>query len=548
MRDKIKALWRKTSWAWSPESERESSEAIVKNFWLHWFPAKVARASMDWNYSFWLGTASASLLLILTITGVMLMFFYVPSTERAYGSIKDLEYAVSFGRILRNQHRWAAEGMVAVVYIHMARVFFTGAYRGTRAINWVVGVVLFLATLFLSFTGYLLPWDQLAFWAITVGTSIAKQAPLVGPTIQFLLLGGNEIGQQTLLRFYVLHVFFLPVFVWVLFAYHMWRVRKDGGLAAVERMRNERVMAPKATPKTKSYSLFGLTPGTSVQVMSSTGLEESDQVFSSPNMSRRIALVFLVVFNLTLLAAIMFNAPLEGLANPSVTPNPAKAPWYFVWLQELVASTTIRFGGFTVSGALLGGILLPGFLLAVLTLWPWLDRSPLRAEGRWLAPERKRQNADLRRRDARDHHPDHGRRLFARAPIGGSTGPASRAPRRRGSTDMADKNESFEAKDFGWLVAMSIMFLVLVAVCFWREFSTEWGGYQREFPQLLGHYGKAQDAARLSAGDSANLDSQDRSDRSMHHLPSRLRMVFRSSRYDRRAVEAASDERLAGEA
>ena len=233
MGDKIKALWRKTAWAWSPDSDRESSEAIVKNFWLHWFPAKVARASMDWNYSFWLGTASASLLLILTVTGVMLMFFYVPSTERAYGSIKDLQYAVSFGRLLRNQHRWAAEGMVAVVYIHMARVFFTGAYRGQRAINWVVGVVLFLATLFLSFTGYLLPWDQLAFWAITVGTSIAKQAPFVGPTIQFLLLGGHEIGQQTLLRFYVLHVFFLPVFVWILFAYHMWRVRKDGGLAAV---------------------------------------------------------------------------------------------------------------------------------------------------------------------------------------------------------------------------------------------------------------------------------------------------------------------------
>ena len=231
MSDKLKSLWRKGFWAWSPESERESSEAIVRNFWLHWFPAKVARASMDWNYSFWLGTASVALLLILTVTGVMLMFFYVPSTERAYGSIKDLEYAVSFGRLLRNQHRWAAEGMVAVVYIHMARVFYTGAYRGTRAINWVVGVVLFLSTLFLSFTGYLLPWDQLAFWAITVGTSIAKQAPLVGPTIQYILLGGHEIGQQTLLRFYVLHVFFLPVFVWVLFGYHMWRVRKDGGIS-----------------------------------------------------------------------------------------------------------------------------------------------------------------------------------------------------------------------------------------------------------------------------------------------------------------------------
>ena len=138
-------LWRAIAWTWSPESERESSEAIVRNMWLHWFPAKITRAAMSWNYSMWLGTVSASLFLILTITGVMLMFFYVPSTERAYGSIKDLEFAVSFGRILRNQHRWAAEGMVAVVFLHMARVFFTGAYRGTRAANWLVGVVLLAA-------------------------------------------------------------------------------------------------------------------------------------------------------------------------------------------------------------------------------------------------------------------------------------------------------------------------------------------------------------------------------------------------------------------
>src|SRR5277367_1666444 len=185
---------------------------------------------MDWNYSFWLGTASASLLLILTITGAMLMFFYVPSTERAYGSIKDLEYAVSFGRLLRNQHRWAAEGMVAVVYIHMARVFFTGAYRGTRSINWVVGVVLFLATLFLSYTGYLLPWDQLAFWAITVGSNILSAVPVLGAKIRFLILGGHTVNANALLRFYVLHCVILPLIAVLFLAIHFWRIRKDGGL------------------------------------------------------------------------------------------------------------------------------------------------------------------------------------------------------------------------------------------------------------------------------------------------------------------------------
>ncbi len=393
MRDRLAKLWRAIAWSWSPESERESSEAIVRNMWLHWFPAKITRAAMSWNYSMWLGTASASLFLILTITGVMLMFFYVPSTERAYGSIKDLEFAVSFGRILRNQHRWAAEGMVAVVFLHMARVFFTGAYRGTRAANWIVGVVLLLSTLLLSFTGYLLPWDQLAFWAVTVGTNIAKEAPVVGGTISFLLLGGNQIDQQTLLRFYVLHVFFLPALLWILFAYHMWRVRKDGGLAAVEPMRAERTLRPKETPATKSYSMFGLTPGTSVQVMSSTDLEERDLVTSSPNLTRRMMLVFLAVLNATLFAAILFNAPLEEAANAAVTPNPAKAPWYFVWLQELVASTTVHIGPFIISGGFLGGILLPGFLLMVLAVWPWLDRSPKNAEGRWFPKTRRNQNA-----------------------------------------------------------------------------------------------------------------------------------------------------------
>jgi len=389
----VQRLWHKLFWPWAPASEREASEAIVRNLWLHWFPAKVSGRSMSWSYSFWLGTAAASLFVILTITGVMLMFFYVPSTERAYGSIKDLEYAVSFGRLLRNQHRWAAEGMVALAFIHMARVFFTGAYRGSRVLNWMVGVALLLGTLMLSFTGYLLPWDQLAYWAITVGTNIASQAPVLGSTMRYLLLGGNFVGQQTLLRFYVLHVFFLPAVIWIMFAYHMWRVRKDGGLAAIVPLRAMRQAEPKATPQSKSYSLFGLTPGTSVAVMSSMGLEERDQVASSPNLTRRMILVFLTVFNLTLLLAMLFNAPLEGPANPSVTPNPAKAPWYFVWLQELVSSTTVHLGSITLSGGLLGGILLPAILLAALIAWPFFDRSPANAEGVWFPRQRNRQNA-----------------------------------------------------------------------------------------------------------------------------------------------------------
>jgi quinol-cytochrome oxidoreductase complex cytochrome b subunit len=392
LRDRLRGLRRASLWSWAPESEREASEAIVRNLWLHWFPAKLTLASARWSYSLWLGTATASLFLILLVTGMLLMFFYVPSVEHAYGSIKDIGFAVSFGWLLRNQHRWAAHLMVGLTFLHMARVFLTGAYRGPRAVNWLVGMALLLTTLLLSFTGYLLPWDQLAFWAVTVGTNIAREAPLVGSWLRFMLLGGNQIGQATLLRFYVLHVFALPLLVVVLVAYHMWRVRKDGGLAAIEPLRLARVARPREVSLSKSYSIFGITPGTSVQVSSSTALEEEDTTFSSPELTRRVALVFLLTFNLTLLLSILFSAPLEEAANPGLTPNPAKAPWYFLWLQELVTVTTVRVGGFTVSGGLIGGILVPGLLLVVAAAWPFLDRSGREAEGVWFARERRRQN------------------------------------------------------------------------------------------------------------------------------------------------------------
>jgi cytochrome b-561 len=390
--ERLRSLWRTSTWTWAPVSEREAGEAIVRNLWLHWFPNKVAVRSASWSYSLWLGAVTASLFLILLVTGVLLMFFYVPSVEKAYWSMKDIQFAVSFGWLLRNQHRWAAHLMVATTFLHMARVFFTGAYRGTRSLNWLVGLALLLATLLLSFTGYLLPWDQLAYWAVTVGTNIAREAPFVGESMRFLLLGGTTIVQATLLRFYVLHVFVLPTVVLVLFAYHMWRIRKDGGLAAFEPLRRTRAQQSTSPSATKSYSIFGITRGATIQTLTSTDLEEEDVAFSSPELVRRIVLVFLLVFNITLALSVLFNAPLEEAANPALTPNPAKAPWYFLWLQELVASTTVRVGGFSVSGGFIGGILVPGVLLVLAAAWPFLDRSPAATEAVWFARERRRQN------------------------------------------------------------------------------------------------------------------------------------------------------------
>ncbi len=393
-----KESWSRSISTWRPASDKEAGDAIVKNILLHWFPNKISKSSLSWSYSFWLGTISFVLFAILVVTGVILMFLYVPSVERAYGSVKDLEYVVSFGWLLRSAHRIAAHLMVALVFLHMVRVFLTGAYKNgkvvgsNRPLNWVIGVVLLLTTLLLSFTGYLLPWDQLAFWAITVGTNIASSAPLVGERIRFLLLGGNVIEQGALIRFFVLHVFFLPPILVLLFSWHMWRIRKDGGLAAAEREALEQKQEQIAPVKSKTYSLLGITNGTTVHVQTSMVNEEANSVPSVPNLVRRIWLVTLTTVIVVLLLSFLFRASLEEAANPAVTPNPAKAPWYFLWLQEIVTDTTISLGSFTINGALIGGILLPGLLVVLALWWPYRDRSSIDAVGTWFAPERKRQN------------------------------------------------------------------------------------------------------------------------------------------------------------
>ncbi len=211
--------------------EQERAAAVFGNMFLHVHPVRVHVNSLRAGYTFGLGLISFYLFLILIGSGLMLMFYYTPSTEQAYRNMKDLEYVVSFGVVLRNLHRWSAHAMVAFVFLHMCRVFYTGSYKAPREFNWVIGVCLLLVTLFLSFTGYLLPWDQLAFWAVTVGSNIAGYMPGIGEKVRFLLLGGNEVGQMALLRFYVLHVVALPLVAVVLLGVHFWRIRKDGGLS-----------------------------------------------------------------------------------------------------------------------------------------------------------------------------------------------------------------------------------------------------------------------------------------------------------------------------
>jgi quinol-cytochrome oxidoreductase complex cytochrome b subunit len=385
-------------WSLRPVSDRDAGDAVVSNFLLHWFPSKVYKPSMAWSYSFWLGTISGALFFLLILSGLPLMFLYVPSVERAYQSVKDIEYVVTFGWWLRAVHRIAAHLMVVAVVLHLARVFFTGAYKNgvgqgqRREWNWIIGVVMLLLTLFLSFTGYLLPWDQLAYWAVTVGTNIASSVPYVGPGIRELLIGGRAIEQATLIRFYVLHIIMLPGVLGALFVYHMWRVRKDGGLAradAASLLETPRETAPGAT---KTYTLLGVARGTAPTVRASSTQAPERTVNAVPDLTRRAMIAVLGTFALVSILASAIPSPLEEPANALVTPNPAKAPWYFLWLQEIVTDTTVRIGSFTVNGAFLGGVILPGLLLTVLAAWPWLDRSPASATGQWFARSRRLQN------------------------------------------------------------------------------------------------------------------------------------------------------------
>jgi quinol-cytochrome oxidoreductase complex cytochrome b subunit len=357
-----------------PRSNLERSQAMVSSFLLHVQPAKVSRHSLRASYSLGLGLISLYLFFILTGTGVLLMFYYVPSTTQAYDRMKDLQFVVSAGLVVRNMHRWAAHLMVAFVMLHMCRVFYTGAYKQPREFNWLLGVGLFLTTLGLSFTGYLLPWDQLAFWAITVGSNIAGYAPVVGPGIKYLLLGGNTVGQEALTRFYALHVIVLPAVAGLMVAVHLFRVRKDGGLSRPDEPAEDAQSIPLGQlPTNKSYGLMELARGTTPQV----GRDPDDEVFAWPHLIFRELLLFLLVVAFVLFLAVFWNAPLEELANPIHPPNPAKAPWYFLGLQELVSYS-----------AFWGGVVVPALLVTALALLPYLDRRR-EGVGRWFARERR---------------------------------------------------------------------------------------------------------------------------------------------------------------
>ncbi|MFQ5776782.1 MAG: cytochrome b N-terminal domain-containing protein [Terriglobia bacterium] len=369
-----------------PESEREGSQATFHNFFLHIHSVRIHLRSLRPSLTLGLGLIATACFLLLTLTGVLLMVYYKPSTELAYQSIKDIHFTVATGRFIRNIHRWSAHLMVVAVFFHMARVFYTASYKKPREFNWLIGLALLVTTLALSFTGYLLPWDQLAYWAITIGSNIANSprelTDALGVTSWFdpggfqrrLLLGANYVGEDALIRFYVLHVFVLPLVLLIFVSVHFWRIRKEGGLAKPEDPPGgpaegggdrRAVFEPLAT---KTYGLMALVKGRRASV--NRGPENT--VMSWPHLLWAEMAAFMVTVAVSLVLAYHFDAPLKEIANPSVPENPAKAPWYFLGIQELVS-----YSAFT------GGLLIPVIAVVGLALIPFLDRRP-GGEGLWF--------------------------------------------------------------------------------------------------------------------------------------------------------------------
>ena len=288
-----------------PRDDRERIWVVVNNLVLHFRPVRLPAKSLTYTHTFGLGGSSLILVLMLLATGVLLMFVYEPSTGNAYNSIVALQQNVLFGKLVRSVHHWSANFLIVIMLLHLMRTYFTGAYFQPRQFTWVIGLGLLACVLASNFTGYLLPWDQLSYWAITISTGMLEYVPVIGGWLEQVILGGSEIGQATLINFYTLHTTLIPVAIFVLMAFHFWRVRKMGG-----------VVVPRS-------------PGEEPE-------SRPEKVLALPNLLYREFVAALVLIAVVLVFSALFTASLGEAANPGMSPNPAKPPWYFVGIQELL--------------------------------------------------------------------------------------------------------------------------------------------------------------------------------------------------------------------
>lgn len=314
-------------------------------FWLHMRPSYFHTAVTGIYPTFRLGWLSTFFFAFEIITGLFLMIFYTPSPDVAYQDMQNILGNVPFGQLMRDLHRLGAEGMVAFVMLHMLRTFITGSYKKPRQFTWFTGVILLLTTLFLSFSGYLLPWDQLAFWAVTIGTSMAEAAPpeVVGTNVNLLLRGSPDIGAGGLLRFYLLHVFALPLITTIFLGVHYYKVILHGHSLPPRLEEVGKDTAKRVPVNSRTY-------------------------FIPDIMSNELAWIGVVTFLMVVLSVWFFHAPLENHADPQVTPLHTTAPWYFLWLQGLLK----------LGDKVFMGIVVPTILFGLMFVFPYLDMTPSR--------------------------------------------------------------------------------------------------------------------------------------------------------------------------
>ena len=292
---------------------------------------------VGWPHAF--GSAALFFFVIQAVTGVFLLIYYSPSPDHAYETVQYISRQVLFGRIVRGLHHWGASGMLLMVGFHLLQTFFWGAYKRLRQIIWVLGVILLLLTLALSFTGYLLPWDQKAYWATVVGTNIAGTVPLIGNLLRDFIRGGEGVGALTLTRFFAVHIYILPVLVAGFIIFHVFQVRRKG-----------------------------ITPPW-VRVNEEAGVEYTTLFY--PHQAFKDAVLALILLTITFMLALYYGAPTEAVANPADTAYVPRPEWYFLWLFELLKY-------FPGELEFVGGVLLPTVGVMLLLLYPYLDKNPQR--------------------------------------------------------------------------------------------------------------------------------------------------------------------------
>jgi len=331
--------------------EAKDQRKYFRNLLLHFRPSTVPERTLRLSLTWGLGGMAVVLLFLLFGTGLLLKFVYEPSPAGAYDSILYLQSQVPFGQLLRNLHRWSGNGLLLLTFLHFLRVFYTGAFDAPRRFNWVIGMALFAAAILSNFTGYLLPWDQIAYWAITISTSMLDYIPVVGTGIREFVLGGTEPGPATILTFYAIHTAILPALLLFVLPFHFWRIRKAGGLVVPR--------SPEEGPDVR---------GQDVDAM--------------PHLIVREVTTALFLIAIVLLISMFYNAPLTEQANPGLSPNPTKAPWYFMGIQEMLMHFHPVFSL----------LVLPSLILLGLFSLPWLH-DPADAAGVWFRSRKGRRTA-----------------------------------------------------------------------------------------------------------------------------------------------------------